>query len=359
MRDVSKVKVRTTGAIMLAVIVGMFGLTAAFYNQVFRASMDITVQTERAGLIMDPGNKVKYRGVEVGRVNDVTKTHSGALLELALDTDLSNQVASNVRAEIRASTIFGAKYVELVDAITPSSTRLQAGETIDARSVTTEVNTLFEGLDDVLSTVDVLALNNTLSVLSNSLRGRGDAIAELAATADAYLTELEPSLPQLRTDLRDLARLSSLGVRVAPALLQILENATTTSRTISSEQQALDRLLVDVAVLGETGSTVLSANTEQLVNVLAQTRPTSRLLAEYASELPCFLRGLERSGLLALKGAGGSSPGLNILATLRTQIRPYAGPADLPTPLRGSGPSCGGLPYLGAGDLPAPDIGGN
>jgi phospholipid/cholesterol/gamma-HCH transport system substrate-binding protein len=352
----AQVRIRLVGLAMVAALVGALTLTSAFYTRAFSDTVDISVRASRSGLIMDPGNKVKYRGVEIGRVASVEKTASGAVIELALDRDQAGRIPANVGAEIRASTIFGAKYVELVDVASPSGDAIATGAVIDARGVTREVNTLFERLDEVLSGVDVLAVNDTLSTLAGALEGRGTDIAELAATADRYLTALEPSLPQLRRDLRALADLSELGVRLEPALIRILDNASATSRTIIGRQELLDRLLVDVSLLGQTGVTVLGVNTDPLVYALRQLGPTTGMLADYASELPCFLRGLERSGKLAAAGAGGTSPGLNIIASLRKQIRPYSPATDRPQRLRGSGPVCGPLPYLGAGDIPAPDV---
>jgi len=341
---------------MIAVLVGVFMLTGALYNRTFADTARISVEAGRSGLIMDPGNKVKYRGVEVGRVLSVEQTPDGAVLELALDRDRLSDIPANVGAEIRATTIFGAKYVELIDAVRPASDAIGDGTVIDARSVTKEVNTLFESLDGVLSKLDVVAVNDTLSTLAGALEGRGSDLRELAVSADRYLTALEPSLPQLRRDLRALAELSELGVRLEPALIRILDNATTTANTLVSQRDALDRLLVDVALLGQTGASVLGVTADPLVQALQHLRPTTRSLAAYASELPCFLRGLERSGHLAGNGAGATSPGLNIIATLRSQIRPFSPATDRPQVLRGTGPTCGALPYLGPADVPAPDL---
>jgi len=350
-------KRRATGLLMIGVLVGLIALTGALYNRTFADTVEVTVTAARGGLIMDPGNKVKYRGVELGRVTEVERSDRGAVLTLAIDADRAGGIPANVAAEIRASTLFGAKYVELVDAETPSESALAAGDVIDATGTTREINTLFESLDHVLSTVDVAGLNSTLHTLSTALEGRGDEIARIAAELDGYLTDLEPLLPTLRRDLRALASLSDLGVQVEPALIRILDNAAVTSRTLVDEEADLDRLLVDLAILGVTGSSVLGSHTQSLVANLQQLRPTTRLLREYSSALPCFLHGLERAGELAGAGAGGTTPGLNIIATLRGQIRPYQPGVDRPQVLPGTGPVCGPLPYLGSGDLPAPDSG--
>ncbi len=345
------------GAAMLGVLVGLIALTAAFYNRSFSDTASVTVETSRSGLIMDPGNKVKYRGVEIGRVAAVDAVGAGKVeIELAVDRDHLSAIADNVGAELRASTIFGAKYVELVDAPRPSGQALAEGHRIRATNVTREINGIFDRLDTVLDEIDVVAVNDTLFALSGALEGRGDDIADRAVRADRYLTALEPQLPQLRRDLRALAGLSDLGVRLEPALIRILDNVVTPAGTVVDQAEALDRLLVDAALLGQTGAGVLGENTDRLVEALVRLRPTTGALAEYAAQLPCFLRGLERAGTFVKAGAGGTSPGLNIIASLRTQVRPFSPATDKPTLVAGRGPSCGPLPFLGPGDLPAPEV---
>lgn len=345
------------GALMVGVMIGLVALAGAFYNRTFSDTARVMVETTRSGLIMDPGNKVKYRGVEIGRVSSVDAVGLEQVeIELAIDRAHLASVAANVAAELRASTIFGAKYVELVDVRRPAAQALAEDARIRTRNVTREINGIFDRLDTVLDEIDVVAVNDTLYALSGALEGRGADIAALAVRADRYLTALQPQLPQLRRDLRRLAGLSDLGVRLEPALIRILDNVVTPAGTVVDQAEALDRLLVDAALLGQTGAAVLRENTDLLVRTLKRLRPTTGTLAEYASALPCFLRGLERAGAFAKAGAGGTSPGLNIIASLRTQIRPYSPATDKPHVVGGSGPRCGPLPYLGPGDLPAPEV---
>jgi phospholipid/cholesterol/gamma-HCH transport system substrate-binding protein len=60
----------------------------------------------RRGLVLDPGSKVTYNGVEIGRDGK-----PAAKLVLELDPKYIKLVPANVQASITATTVFGNKYV--------------------------------------------------------------------------------------------------------------------------------------------------------------------------------------------------------------------------------------------------------
>lgn len=354
--------VRLAGVGLVLVIVAAVGLTAAFYTRAFANPAEITLETSRAGLVMDPGGKVKMRGVEVGRVGSVERVGDGVEIVLEISRDKLDGIPADVVAEIRATTVFGAKYVELVprqggDPGVGGGAVLADGATIKASGVTTEINTVFDGLDRVLSGVDIASLNGTLTVLAQTLSGRGDDIAAVAEQADAYLTKLEPLLPQLRRDLREVARVARLGVEVSPALLAILRNATVTAGTVSDEQRALDRLLVDLSLLGGRAEELLGENGDALATLLERVRPTAATLRAYSTELPCFLKGLDETRKIMADVIGGTDATLRAFVSVRSQLSHYTYPNDLPGYPQGRGPDCHGLPRLADGLVPIPERG--
>src|SRR3981189_2813481 len=132
---------------------------------------------------MEPFAKVKFRGVEVGRVSSLSvQPDSGAKLQLELYSDQLKYIPANVDAEIAAPTAFGAKYVELLTRGDPSPKRLSAAAVVQSRNVSIEVNTVFQNLVGVLNQIDVAKLNAVLSALAEGFRGKGEAIGE--ATTD-------------------------------------------------------------------------------------------------------------------------------------------------------------------------------
>ena len=58
--------------ILVAVIVGITVLTTVFFLGAWKSSVPITLTSDRAGLVMETGAKVKLRGVQVGTVAQIS-----------------------------------------------------------------------------------------------------------------------------------------------------------------------------------------------------------------------------------------------------------------------------------------------
>ena len=57
--------------ILVTATIGTIVLTSALFSGSFKSYVPVTVITDRAGLVMDRGGKVKMRGVQVGRVSEI------------------------------------------------------------------------------------------------------------------------------------------------------------------------------------------------------------------------------------------------------------------------------------------------
>ena len=134
----------------------------------------MTVLSDRAGLMMNPGAKVKLHGAPVGTVASVEDIANGqAAIHLAIDPSRMRLLPANVLVDIVATTAFGAKFIQLIPPEDPSPQRLRAGQVLDAGRVTVEINTVFQQLTSVLAKIDPAKLNQTLGAIATSLNGRG------------------------------------------------------------------------------------------------------------------------------------------------------------------------------------------
>src|SRR5689334_10348722 len=168
---------RLAGAALVAVAVLFGGLLAKQYRGDFDARTALTLTSDRAGLVVDPGSKVTFNGVEVGRVADLRTAVVGgrqrAEIALEIDDEYLPSIPSNVLADVRASTVFGNKYVSFTSPDIPSGQRLSPGTTIPVQSVTTEYDTLFETITSIAAMVDPVKLNQTLTATAQALTGLG------------------------------------------------------------------------------------------------------------------------------------------------------------------------------------------
>src|ERR1700757_2233650 len=142
------------GLVSVLVVVAVVAVAIVLFRGGFTASVPVTVVSPRAGLVMDPDARVKMRGVQVGKVASIDERPDGqAVLHLAMDPSQLHLIPSNVLVNIASTTVFGAKYVQLVPPTNPSPQPMQPGQVLDANNVTVEINTVFEQLSSVLSRI--------------------------------------------------------------------------------------------------------------------------------------------------------------------------------------------------------------
>ncbi|GJO38255.1 MCE-family protein MCE3A [Mycobacterium marinum] len=335
--------------ILFAAIVAAILVTTVSFTGTLRPYVAVTLTSERSGLVMDAGAKVMLRGVQVGRVRQIDSNH-GASLELEIDPDQIRYIPANVEAQISATTAFGAKFVDLVIPPTPSRARLAAGAVLHSKNVSTEINTVFENVVDLLNMIDPLKLNAVLSAVAEGVRGQGERIGQATTDLNQVLQALNARRDTLRQNWRSLRDFSNTYDAAARDILTILDAASTTSTTVVDHARSLDSLLLNVIGLADTGTNLLANNRENLTTSINILEPTTNLLLKYNPEYTCLLQGtkwyLDNGGYAAWGGADGRTLQLDVALLLGND--PYVFPDNLPLVAAKGGP--GGAP--GCGSLP-------
>lgn len=331
------------GGLTVVVLAAIVASSIGLFRGDFSSSVPVTVLSPRAGLVMNPDAKVKMRGVAVGHVESITARPDGqAEIRLALDPRSVALIPSNVMVDIAASTVFGSKYVQLVAPEDPSDQPLTAGALLTGEHVTVEINSVFEDLVAVLSTIEPDKLNESLGALAQAFNGRGEQIGQTFTDFNALLAAVEPSLPALSHDLEVAPEALAGFADAAPDLLAAADHASTISASIVAEQDNLDAFLVSLIGLANTGEDVLGANRAALTDLIHLLRPTTDLLNEYSSGLNCALGGLLPFALAAPL----PDPGLTVSAAFTLGVERYRYPSNLPKVEATGGPHCMGLPDI-------------
>lgn len=337
---------RLAGIIFLLVL----ALVVTFLLLQFRGTLtpktQLTMVAARAGLVMDPNAKVTYNGVEVGRVTRIEPTLrdgvEAAKFTLEVKPKFVPLIPSNVDADIQATTIFGNKYVSLSSPQNPSPERVSSSQVIDARSTTTEFNTLFETVTNLAESIDPVKLNLTLSATAEALTGLGSKLGETIVKANVAMDNLTPRLPRLQYGLQQLAGFADVYTAAGPDLWDALDNALTTVRTLNDQRGDLDAALLGAAGFGNTGADVFERGAPYLVRTLSDLVTTSRTLNTYSPALFCMIRNYAELLPKALDGFGGNGYSLADHAKLIGAPNPYIYPDNLPRVNARGGP--GGAP---------------
>lgn len=348
-RQASRIKPAWWTAILLAIIIGLVVMTIVLFTGTFRTYIPITLTSDRAGLIMESGGKVKMRGVQVGRIAGVSGRGNQVRILLNIFPDAIPDIPANIGAQIKATTAFGAKYVDLIYPEKPSAQRLSAGAVLDSRNVATEVNTVFENLNNILRRIDPPKLNATITALAEGVRGQGDRIGQATSDANDVLLAINPRMDTVRDDWRALGAFSDTYSAAANNILKILDAAATTSTTVSGQESQLNSALLNSIGFAHSGIDLLGPNTDSFVHLMGALKPTTDLLLEYSPTITCTLQGavwwLNNGGY---QGLGGNGRTVILDAALLPGDDPYRYPDNLPIVAAKGGPggkpSCGSLP---------------
>ncbi len=337
---------KLAGIILLVILAVILTAIALQFRGKFTPETKLTMLSSRAGLVMDPNSKVTYNGVEIGRVTKVAPAvvngTQAAELSLEVSPKFIKLIPKNVRGDIQATTIFGNKYVSLSSPSNPTPARISSSDVIDARSVTTEFNSLFETVTGLAEKIDPVKLNLTLSATAEALTGLGTKFGQSLVNANVALDNINPRLGTLQYLNQRLADTADVYTAASPDFFNALDNSNTTSRTLNNQRGDLDAALLAAAGFGNTGADVFERGMPYFVRLMSDLVPTTQLLNTYSPELFCMIRNYAEVLPLALASFGGNGYSLADRAALVGAPNPYVYPDNLPRVNARGGP--GGAP---------------
>ena len=346
--------VRIAAAILAAILLAATVYTYLSYSAFFTSTDTVTVTSQRAGLVMDKEAKVKYRGIQIGKVEDIAYTGNEAKLTLAINRDQMRYVPSNALVRIGSTTVFGAKSVEFLAPDQPTGTPLRAGDAVHAEDVQLEANTLFQTLIDVLHKVDPIHLNATLSAIAEGLRGHGDDFGATLSGLNQYLAQLNPKLPTFESDIAQTATVANIYGDAAPDLVTVIDNVPTINNTIIDQQDNLNATLLSTIALANEGTATLEPGADDYIAAIQRFRAPLKVLGDYSPEIGCVLQGIKAGSERAGRLVGGIKPGAMVSASFIPGAPAYTYPESLPIVNASGGPNCRGLP-----DIPSKQYGGS
>jgi len=326
---------KTAGAVLLVLVIAV----AAFIYLQFRGDLTkkthLTLLSPRAGLVVEPGSKVTYNGVEIGRVSRISMVDENgtpkAKLTLDVNPDYFKYIPANVAADIRATTVFGNKYISFSSPKNPSPQHISSHDVIDASAVTTEFNTLFETVTSIAEQVDPIKLNQTLAATAEALSGLGDRFGQSLDNGNRILDDLNPQMPQIAEDNRLVADLADVYADASPDLWDGLDNAMTSARTFNEHSADIDEALMAAVGFADDAADSFERGGPYLVRGATDLVPTTQLLDDYRGMILCTIRKFSVVQKRASAALGGNGYSLaSSSGTLAGAGNPYVYPDNLP-----------------------------
>jgi len=347
-------RLQVLGVVLIALVAGLIGLSVARYLKVFEPAVTVTLRADETGLMLPEYGDVRLHGVLVGQIREISHIGRKALIDVAIEPSQADQIPANVAVKILPTTLFGQKYVSLVEPRNPSADTLADGDVIPSSRIatSTELNRVLANLFGLLRAVKPADLSYTLNALATALEGRGAEIGRSMDQLGSYVSVVNRHMPAIRRDIALLADVADNYAGAMPDLMRLLRNATVTGRTVLDQRGQLGAFFRDVTSMSATTEGFLRDNESRLIRIGEVSRPTLALLDTYSPEYPCLLEGIARyDRLLSATFSNGRIH--QFIEFGADQDRGYTR-RDMPVNGEiGHGPWCSGLPDP---VVPAPPI---
>lgn len=341
--ETSRTATQLKGLVGLVMIGLVIAILLGMYQKVFTSVTPVTIVSDRAGLQLSKGASVRAFGIPVGEVRSVDLDGDVVKIEVALDKESDQRIPSGVKASIRSTTVFGAKFVSLDVPRGPVVVPVESDEVLQATSVPIEVNDVFAHAIDLLDTLEPDKVNTTLTALAKATDGNGRNIGNLIDDTDTLLAKVNPSLGQLEADLGLAADVAENVDDLAPQALDTVDQLTVTTDMFAAERDSFRGILRNIVPAADNVGLLFRDVDEPLTKFNKNLLTPSRTLFEYAPAIPCTLDALIDQVDVLGEALGKRRPVADANASFLPSMPPYD-QSNLPKLVTGVGPKCYQMP---------------
>ncbi|MBF6328819.1 MlaD family protein [Nocardia transvalensis] len=344
-----------TAGLVVFVLVLVF-LMARYQGAIMHPKVDVTANMTTTGDGLPEKADVKFRGVLVGTVKDVSVAAKGELQQVHIEMkpEYVGDIPANVTARVVPSNLFAVTSVELVYN-GPDSAALRAGSTIaeDRSEGTIALQDTLTTVRSILNKIDPVQLGRVLSTLSYALDGSGRVPGSTVERLDNWLTQVRAAVPNVDQTLDDFSASFHALNSSAPDLMQVLADSVKTAQTISDKRAELAGLLTGTAGTVDKVNALFARNPDVGKEVTSGTSAMFGALSDNPDAIPQAIANLNNS-IRALSTTFHWGPGKimvwNAGLTL-TPFKPYDRSdcpryGDLPAPSCATAPLEATLPPL-------------
>ncbi|UPW14519.1 MCE family protein [Gordonia amicalis] len=294
---------RGLATIIVAAIV--VGVLIAKSNGDLDEHVEVKAMLEEVGDGLPTRSDVKYRGVLVGAVNEVTPAIDGGTN--VVDIDLKPQYATGIPATVTArvvpGNVFAVSSIQLID--NGPAPHITDGAEIfqDDSEATIQLQTALTKLRDIVGAMSRSRSDSTIGVitaLAEATDRRGDDLVTAGRQLEQIATEtnalMEPG------DGPSTIRAFNEAVRgldqSAPDLLDAVHSSVVPMRTVAEKEMALTGFLAAGSTTLGTATTAMDNNTARMITISTNLTPVIGVLADNA---PSFVPITTRLAVVADK----------------------------------------------------------
>jgi phospholipid/cholesterol/gamma-HCH transport system substrate-binding protein len=275
------------GVIAILLMVGVVYVLALHLGGALRRGNEVRAEFARAGQLLRNGSDVKMRGVLVGVVTKIDISPETGKARVTMLVQPDQEIPENIDAAIRAKTLFGEKFIDLIPPKSPVG-RLSAGDEIPESRTTPpiEVEQILEKGVPVLEAVDPVAFGASLHALAEAFSGNEDEIRRANVQSLKLLTETERTLPNLERNLVHLRHFAAALNATDTDLINALDGLTAVGKVIRDNPEAFKETLAHLVPLASDLGDILTARQSDLGDLAGKGAAVLDVVADRADTLP-------------------------------------------------------------------------
>ncbi|WP_067653470.1 MCE family protein [Nocardia harenae] len=298
-------------AVIAVVGVIYVGATYIRLDQMFGfGKYEVKVTAEQTGGAY-PGSEVTYRGVPVGRVGAIDLSDQGVTLRLDIDSSAPDIPASS-KAVVSNRSAIGEQFVDL----RPDSAGgpfLKEGSVITGATTPVSVEQLVTSVDEFTRTVDLQALNTTVTELGKAFDGKGDDLKILVDSLNKFTTTFHETMPQTLQLIEESKTVLGTQAEQSDSILAFSDGLDRLTEQLRSSDPDVRRLIGTGTDAGEQVGAVIQESGPALTQDLANLQQVLKAVSpKYYALRPVLglLPGLSVGGAATAPGDGTTHFGL-------------------------------------------------
>ena len=233
-------------------------------------------------------SNVTYRGVEVGKVTDVTLTPAGAVATMSIAT--SPKIPANLEAAVQSVSAVGEQYVDLRPR-TDSGPYLQDGSSISAENATipAPVGPVLDKFSKLVGTFPKDRLSALLDETYKGFNGAGDDFGSLLDSGSTLSADLNGVADQTRQLAEDSRPLLEGQAGTADSIRTWARSVAGFTGQLANDDPKFRKILQTFPAFGDEVSGLLNQLKPTLPVLLANLGTIGEILMTYNASLEQLL----------------------------------------------------------------------
>jgi phospholipid/cholesterol/gamma-HCH transport system substrate-binding protein len=324
------------GALVVAALLGVYFIAFDVLGWRLGAQpFTITVDLPRGGGLYSDGF-VTYRGVDVGRISQMSLSQGGAVATLAIDPGTA--IPTSAIAHVHELSVAGEQYLDLV----PSSGRgpdLHGGSVIpeDHTVVPVSVFQLLSDAGQLVGSIKSSEVRTITDALGSGFNDTGQALRNITVSGRHLIAALQAAQSATVTLINSGGSVLSTAQASSASIISFSQSLAAITAQLSASNADITAILANGVPTEQAVQQFVQSDGAALIQLIKQLDSLSDVaiaqqpaVLSLLQQLPVFVNNIANT-------ASGGSVAVNIYYNTKNTVCPYLSGAQMPEPTAATG----------------------